>query len=131
MDRTIESLSANELVSRWIRTENPVEEKKLKCEIEWRLKAGDGEPLAVLSSMYHSAFMMPDRLPPKKGSKILSDMESSEMMRIWNRAKNLLGDDGAEIIRRMDTANPKELLRKFVKTKRENGLRVARLVARR
>ncbi len=131
MENKINSLPATELVGRWIKTENPEEEAGLRREIEWRLKAGNGEPIAALMGIYQNAFLSSDRLPPKKGAKILSDMESAEMTRIWSKAKSLLGDDGAEIIRKMDTGNPQELMRRLVKTKRENGLQKARLAGRR
>jgi hypothetical protein len=122
MEDKIKSLSAMELVRGWVKTDNPDEEVKLKHEIEWRLKNEDGEPIVALRALYQTAFLSPDRLPPKKGSKILTDMESTEMTRIWTRAKNLLGDECVEVLRKMDTCNPKELVHRLIRMERENGL---------
>jgi len=94
----IKSISAEELVMRWIRSKEPTEIKQLDGEIERRLNRGDEEPLKALSSAYQNAFYN-DKPLPKKGSVILSDMENPEMVTIWSRAKKLLGSEKAEALR--------------------------------
>ncbi len=94
----IKSISAQELVMRWIKSKDPAEIKHLDAEIERRLNSGDEKPIKALSGAYQNAFHNV-KPAPKKGSAILSDMENPDMVMIWNRAKKLLGSEKAEALR--------------------------------
>ncbi len=120
----VKSLPADELVKRWVETNDASEEKKLGEEIKRRTNVmKDGEPLFEIKQKHSLMWVAPpQRLPAKEGTKII-DFDYSLMKRLQARTKNILGEEAVDIIRRLGMGNPKELIDRLDRARRLNGMR--------